>query len=274
MTVNINQDTGIAPVANPVEGGLAPASAIPSTPAPAVPQPVPGGLPIASDPLVPQMQSEAAQPPPVDWEAQARAAQAEAQAAKAQAAQIQQQIAQAVDMQRRQNEEHQFKTQAQTQLDQAYAMAEQMDPDRAFKYVRQAEDQFRSQMSARQQQAQQEMQNQFAQQIHRLAAPQYAQELARRHNLPADLAAQLTPLPPQIMDSVAPSLAAAARAREQAAATQRQAQLTQQAQQMQQSGAYQVGGVVASAPTASAQRDTRSDRAKKVSAYRQSGRGD
>lgn len=277
MSVNLNPGTGTEPVAAPIEANPTPASVTPSTPTPAVDQPVVGGAPIAAVPQTEPSQPGAAPPPPVDWEAQAKAAQAEARAAQAQQAAIQRQIQDAIEQQRRENEELQFRSHAQQELDQAYAIANQMmdtDPAKATAYIRQAEERHRVQVVQRAEQQRIAAEQRYAQQFHQLAGPMYAQKLAADHRLPPDLAEQLKGIPPQLMDTVAPSLAAAARAREQAAEVARQQQLSQQAAQMQQSGAHSVGGVVASAPSAPHSPNARNTRARNAALYRQaSGRG-
>lgn len=228
-----------APFAAPNTGVPAATTPIPQavTPVPGAGQPViDGQAPAAA--AVPPGVPAVLPTPPVDWEARARQVEAERNAERAQIAQG---IAQLREQQVVAQEQAAYGQRLQMAKSQAQQIGES-DPARAVEYMERFYEGER--MSAAQAQQQREMarQAQFRQTIEQIAAPQYAEHLARQYNLPADYAELLKQVPGSQMDQVAPAYARAAQERAQLQAMLQQQNLSNQANQMQASGAYTAGG--------------------------------
>ena len=214
------------------------------TPPPqAVPQPAVSGQapPQAGTPLEPSPEGTGQPPgasptPPVDWEARARALEQQQR-------QRDQQLQQVIAAAQREQAEQQERQASEQRRQETYQLARTMDPDRAFDYIQNFENQERARLANRIQEVQQMSRQQLEATVQQVAAPLYADHLAKQHNLPPDLHQQLRSVPGPMMDVILPTLVSAAQVREQAKAQFQQQQLTQQAHQMQQTGAYTVGGV-------------------------------
>lgn len=148
-----------------------------------------------------------------------------------------------------QRQEQEARTAAQQRIDRAYQLAETMPPEDGYRHIRQSEDMERAnllnQINAIRQQAQQ----QTWQVASVFAAPLYADELGRQHNLPPDMIQRLKMIgDPRQMDSYVPAMKAELAQRHQQDAKYQslltqldQLQRTQQANAAQATGAHTVG---------------------------------
>lgn len=235
----------------------------------AQPRPVPQGAPVQSQEPTPAPQAQPEpQAPPVDWEANARQAQAQLTA-------VQQQIAQAARQAQMQQAEQQEASAAEQRRQMTYAQAQMMDPAQGFQFIQQYENSERVRQQQRAAMTMQQRDAEYRAMVARVAAPQYAEELAGQHKLPADLAAELRQMPGELMDAMAPRLAAIARARETSMNQLQQQNLSQQAAAMQATGAYTTGGLNPAPGIANSQQDRPKNRiARDVADYRRvTGRG-
>lgn len=185
-----------------------------STADPRVDQPV-GGSPdantaqVAQDTAAPQTTevtppSSPSQPPSngVDYEAAFNALAPRYQ----QYEQAFNELRQLQEAAQRQAAEQQIRQAAQSRIDMAYQMARDMEPEQALDYVRRVEDQERAGAYAQIQSIQQQAQRQVYEAVSHVAAPLYAQNLARQMGLPQEYAERLAMIPPQQMDTYAPVL--------------------------------------------------------------------
>lgn len=176
--------------------------------------------------------------PPIDWQAQARQEAAARQAAERQNAEIQQMLQQAAY----EAQEQQARQESENRRAQMYQMAQGMDSQSATEFIRRFEDQERASLHQTVQAIRQQAQQQTYAAVARVAAPLYAQDLAKQHNLPPEYAEELAQLPPDLMDRMLPSIKQRA-ARDRAIYTELQnLKRDQNAAQMQATGAYTVGG--------------------------------
>lgn len=183
----------------------------------------------------------------VDWEAAAR----HEQAARIQAEQQNEQVRQMLQQAALEAQEHQARQASEDRRAQMYQMAQGMDAHSAAEFIRRFEDQERAALHQTVQSVRQQAQQQTYAVAARIAAPLYAQDLARQHGLPPEYAEELAQMPPEYMDRMLPSIKQRA-ARDQAIRAELQnLKRDQQAAQMQATGAYTVGGGTGIPATAS-----------------------
>jgi hypothetical protein len=211
-------------------------------PAPVVSAPVPG-----SEPPAPV----AAQPPAIDPRAYE-----EGQRAKRQLEELQNQIRTEFAAAQARQEQEQAQNQLKSQREQIYQNASTLyadDPVKAMEYIRRNEDTVLAQALGRVEQVRQQMTQQTQAMLMQVAAPLYAQDLARQHNLLPEYAQQLASYPPQMIDQMLPMVkqAQAQEIARKSEIEQMRAQLEQftrstQAAAVQQTGAHELSGTGAS----------------------------
>lgn len=142
-------------------------------------------------------------------------------------AQLQQELRQfAADQQRAQAEAN-AQRESDERVASIYTQAANMEPEAGFAFVRQQTGLEMARLRGEVQRIQQQSQQQMYAAVAQVAAPLYAQELAKKHGLPAEYAERLAMLPPQQMDAFLPVL-------------QREHQQNQQIQQQLQGALAQI----------------------------------
>lgn len=162
--------------------------------------------------------------------------------------QVTQELTQLARQQEQSTREQAAATEAENRLNQAYQLAERMEPPEALTFLRNFQTQERARYEGQMRQIRTESEQQAMQMVAQVAAPLYAQDLAKQHGLPPEYAQRLAMLPPQQMDIYVPVLK---REHEASLATQNQlkqvlAELDQlkrngQAQALATSGAHDGG---------------------------------
>lgn len=119
------------------------------------------------------------------------------------------QIRQAMALAAQQAREHEAAQAAQSRIDQAYDFAKNLSVEDGLAYVRRNEDAERASLRQEMQRIRQDGQMQTQAMFERLAAPVYARDLAKQHNLPPHLAERLEGLGDgKLMDAYLPTLLA------------------------------------------------------------------
>lgn len=109
----------------------------------------------------------------------------------------------AADAQRQQAYQ-QAQQQFQSQRDQIYQVASGMTPEDGHAYIRRQEDQLHAAHLTRMQQIEQQAEQRMMAAVAQVAAPLYAQEIAKKNGLPPEYADRLAMLNPQQMDAYLP----------------------------------------------------------------------
>lgn len=154
---------------------------------------------------------------------------------------------------RAQREQQEFQR-VQSMREQIYQVARTtMEPAAGMDYIRQAEDRLHAEHLGRMRQIEQEAERDKWMAVSQVAAPLYAQQLAREHDLPTDMMERLNMMAPQQMDAQLPLLLRekASRLEQDRKTAELQSQIdqlirAQAANDQAQSGAHEMGGAGAS----------------------------
>jgi hypothetical protein len=224
--------------ADPSQGGLAQANADPQVTGDAAGLQDQSGAPVASE--TPQSPAE----PQVDYLGLWNQAAPRLQQYEQAFGQLQSMMAQA----QQQAEEQAARTEAQSRIDRIYQLAETMPPEDSLRFIRQSEDQERANLFHQINTIRQRSEQEKWQVASQIAAPLYAVELGKQHQLPQDMIDRLQMMPPQQMDAYVPVLKAelAQRTKQQAEyqallSQMNQLKLSQQANAMAATGAHNGG---------------------------------
>lgn len=182
----------------------------------------------------------------VDYEARLREAEEARQRAEQQAAEAQrgmQQIAQGLQQFRSQQQAHQAQQQQAQQRREIFERAQNMSPADGFRFIQSETDRIEREYQQQIAWAQQQAQQQIEAERRMLGTPLYADELVRRHNLPAEYKERLLRIgDPDAMARIAPDLAEEHQRYNKLQEQLNQLSRSQRAEAMRDGGLGMVGG--------------------------------